>query len=177
MPSQQVPVPARAAPSCLLRLLAAWLVIGACGVAQPATRTPTGGGGSVELQPVPPRDSPRAWRRLVFTCATPGLVIFSDRPCGPMPTLHEVKVPAPGASPTVAAPAPAASTRPAPALPAREDPRRAEDEDRHTEACRRLESGVQALDARMRAGYSAREAARLWARWREAKERLREADC
>jgi hypothetical protein len=29
----------------------------------------------------------------------------------------------------------------------------------------------------MRAGYSAREAATLWSRWREAKQRLREADC
>ena len=76
----------------------------------------------------------------------------------------------------VAAPSSAASTRPAPALPERDDERHAEQAGR-TAACSRLAGAVQALDARMRAGYSAREAARLWARWREAKERLREADC
>lgn len=177
MPFNEVSLPARASPSWLPRLAAAVLAtLGACGVAQPATSTPMGGGGAVELEPVPARESPRAWRRLVFTCATPGLVIFSDRPCGPMPALHEVKVRAPGASPTVAAPSSAASTRPAPALPERDDERHAEQEGR-TAACSRLAGAVQALDARMRAGYSAREAARLWARWREAKERLREADC
>jgi hypothetical protein len=178
MPFDEVSLPARASPSCLPRLAAMVLAtLGACGVAHPATSTPMGGGGTVELEPVPARDSPRAWRRLVFTCATPGLVIFSDRPCGPMPALHEVKVRAPGASPSVVPPAPAVSTRPAPALPARDDERHAEEQRGRTEACSRLAGAVQALDARMRAGYSAREAARLWARWREAKERLREADC
>jgi hypothetical protein len=36
---------------------------------------------------------------------------------------------------------------------------------------------VAELDQVMRAGYSARESARLWERWREARARLREADC
>jgi hypothetical protein len=44
-------------------------------------------------------------------------------------------------------------------------------------ACARLEQAVEDLDQRLRAGYSAREAGRLWARWREAKERLRDARC
>ena len=177
MPSQHVPPPAGPAPSCLPWLVAALLVLGMCDAARPATRTPTGGGGTVELEPVPPRESPRAWRRLVFTCTSPGLVIFSDRPCGPVPALHELKGHAPGDNPSVTAPAPVASTRPAPAPSARDDEPPVEEATRRTETCQRLGSAVQALDARMRAGYSAREAARLWARWREAKERLREADC
>ena len=177
MPSQHVLPPARPAPSGLPWLVAALLVFEACDAASPATRTPTGGGGTVELEPVPPRESPRAWRRLVFTCTTPGLVIFSDRPCGPVPALHELKGHAPGAHPNVTAPTPAASTRPAPAPSSRDDERPVEATVRRKEICDGLASAVQALDARMRAGYSAREAARLWARWREAKERLRDADC
>ncbi|MGI9245839.1 MAG: hypothetical protein ACR2I8_03940 [Steroidobacteraceae bacterium] len=44
-------------------------------------------------------------------------------------------------------------------------------------ACERLEESLEDIDSRMRAGYSAREAAQLWNRWREAKSRLREAGC
>jgi hypothetical protein len=43
--------------------------------------------------------------------------------------------------------------------------------------CQRLQEAVEALDAHMRNGYSAREAGRLWDRWREARSRLREARC
>jgi hypothetical protein len=43
--------------------------------------------------------------------------------------------------------------------------------------CGRLEDAVRKLDDRMRTGYSAREAGRLWGRWREARARLREAEC
>jgi hypothetical protein len=43
--------------------------------------------------------------------------------------------------------------------------------------CEPLEAAVDELDQVMRAGYSARESARLWERWREARARLREADC
>jgi hypothetical protein len=148
-----------------------------------ATRTPTGGGGSVVLEPVPPSESRRTWRRLVYTCTSPGLVVFSDRPCGPVPIVHEVKGHGPrdapgtaGASATVVPPKPAASTRPAPfdAQSGRND----DDATAQRDAtCRRLQDAVRSLDDRMRAGYSAREAALLWSRWREAKERLREADC
>ena len=48
---------------------------------------------------------------------------------------------------------------------------------KHAEKCRKLEAAVAAIDSRMRSGYSAREAGRLWDRWREAKARLQEADC
>jgi hypothetical protein len=45
------------------------------------------------------------------------------------------------------------------------------------QTCERLARTLRDLDARMRAGYSAREAGRLWDRWRETRERLREAGC
>ena len=146
-----------------------------------ASRTPTGGGGTVVLEPVPAVDSRRAWRRLVYTCRLPGVTVFSDRPCGPVPILQEVKgrVPpvstgASGASATVMPPMPAASVRPAPSrVVADQEPH----EDERETTCRRLHDAVRTLDDRMRAGYSAREATLLWNRWREAKQRLREADC
>lgn len=146
------------------------------------TRTPTGGGGSVVLEPVPASESRRTWRRLVFTCTSPGLIVFSDRPCGPLPIVHELKGHAPveatgvaGTSPTVVPPKPPASVRPAAFDTGRDDG--ADEASRREATCRRLHDAVRALDERMRAGYSAREAALLWSRWREAKERLREADC
>lgn len=161
---------------------AAALLLGPSPVDASVARTPTGGGGAVVLEPVPARASPRTWRRVVFTCTSPGLVVFSDRPCGPLPVLHEVKLHAPasvavtsGAAATVVAPTPAASTRPAATNANEPDP--ASDAERREQTCRRLADAVRALDDRMRAGYPAREAARLWSRWREAKERLREAEC
>jgi hypothetical protein len=43
--------------------------------------------------------------------------------------------------------------------------------------CGTLQGQLDAVDARMRGGYSAREAAQLWNRWRDLKERLRGARC
>ncbi len=43
--------------------------------------------------------------------------------------------------------------------------------------CARLERQLDELNDRMRAGYSAREAAKLWQRWRDTKERLRTGRC
>ena len=158
------------------------LLLGPSPVEAAVSRTPTGGGGAVVLEPVPARASPRTWRRVVFTCTSPGLVEFSDRPCGPLPVLHEVKLHAPapvpgasGAPATVVAPAPVASTRPAATNSSEDEATR--DAEHREQTCRRLADAVRALDDRMRAGYPAREAARLWSRWREAKERLREAEC
>jgi hypothetical protein len=163
-------------------MAAATLLLGPSPAVASVAHTPTGGGGAVVLEPVPARESPRTWRRVVFTCTSPGLVEFSDRPCGPLPVLHEVKLRAPapvavpsGAAATTVAPAPAASTRPA-AVKLGDDQATREAEHRE-QTCHRLADAVRALDDRMRAGYPAREAARLWSRWREAKERLREAEC
>lgn len=182
MPSKGIPPFARAVPSLLLRAVALILAALACAAASGAARAPMSGGGAVVLEPVPPRESPRTWRRLVFTCTTPGLVIFSDRPCGPLPALHELKLTAPvaappGANPNVTPPAPVASPHAASAVRERDDVHAPDVGARRAEACRRLADAVQALDARMRAGYSAREAARLWQRWRDMKNRLRTERC
>jgi hypothetical protein len=155
---------------------------------------PISGGDAVTLEPVPAQAAPRTapTRRRVFTCITPGLTIFSDRPCGPVPDVREVHwpqgaaAPPPGSGPSVAARADqvrsprGARSGGEPSRTAARDPGEdtAEREGRDRgAACERLEQAVEDLDQRLRAGYTAREAGRLWARWREAKERLRDARC
>ena len=145
----------------------------------PAVDSPAGGGGSVVLEPVRERAQPT--RRLVYSCVVPGLVTFSDRPCGPLPEVRELRLDQPvpvaaGASPELGkidAQAPASRKKPierADAGPA------AADEERVL-TCQKLQAALDNLDSRMRAGYSAREAGSLWERWRDAKARLHEADC
>jgi hypothetical protein len=181
MPSRPVSRFDRAARLCVASALLATVPSGPLGAAATTSGPAAGGGGTVELDPPARPETRRVWRRLVFTCRFPGLVVFSDLPCGPLPVVHEVKGHAPpepvkaGASSTVLPPKPAASTRPAP-VDASSDAG-VDEAARQETACRRLQDRLHALDDRMRAGYSARESATLWARWREARERLREADC
>jgi hypothetical protein len=49
--------------------------------------------------------------------------------------------------------------------------------DARASRCEGLERQLGEVNSRMRAGYSAREAARLWQRWRSLKERLHAARC
>ena len=130
----------------------------------------------------PKSPSPRPTQRLVFTCVTPGLITFSDRPCGPLPERREIERAArdrewqrrsvfghAAAGPRIdqaALSSPAIATDPT-------APRGAE----RPAGCQPLRHAVTTIDRQMRAGYSAREAPRLWERWREAKDRLREAGC
>jgi hypothetical protein len=145
----------------------------------PAVAGPAGSGGSVVLEPVKPRAQPTS--RLVYSCVAPGLVTFSDRPCGPLPEVRELKVSAP--APAVAGASPqlgkdrepsAASRRDA---PGRQNADADDHETEHAAICQKLQATLASLDSRMRTGYSAREAGRLWERWREAKTRLHEANC
>ena len=145
----------------------------------PAVDTPAGGGGSVVLEPVKPRTQPTT--RLVYSCVAPGLVTFSDRPCGPLPEVRELKVSTPAPAAAGAAPELGKAREPAAAgrrnAPGREN---ADPDDGGTDdaaICQKLQATLDNLDSRMRTGYSAREAGRLWERWREAKVRLREANC
>ena len=145
----------------------------------PIVDGPTGGGGAVVLEPVKPRAQPT--RRLVYSCVAPGLVTFSDRPCGPLPEVRELKVGAPapaaaGASPQLRdAREPSAASRRN--LAGREDVDPDSAQEEHAATCQKLQATLDSLDSRMRTGYSAREAGRLWDRWREAKARLHDADC
>ena len=128
------------------------------------------GGGPATRAAQPPAQHTQ---RLVFSCREASLVIFSDRPCGLAAVRRNLEILTPtatGAPPTTApAPAPAA-VRPA----VREDK---PVEDRHAERCNSLQSTLDSIDSRMRAGYSAREAPRLWQQWRDARERLRDSRC
>jgi hypothetical protein len=113
--------------------------------------------------------------RAVFVCADGGVPVYSDRPCaiaGPSRAIT-FETPAAGAAFVTSPPVPRASTRPAPARSAPQPvPREAS-----ASRCETLERQLSELDSRMRAGYSAREAARLWRRWRSLKERLHTARC
>jgi hypothetical protein len=141
----------------------------------PLVDSPQGGGGAVVLEPAPARAS--VSRRTIFTCVTPHLVTYSDRPCGPLtgirllrtvtPPRDELQAAAPPLEPAPAAAPKRGRDADGPARPART----------REQDCAPLEAAVAELDQVMRAGYSARESARLWERWREARARLREADC
>lgn len=118
--------------------------------------------------------APAATDRPVFVCHGGAPVIFSDRPCGPLAEARVLRVhdPGPGLAASVV-PAPSKeSTRP------RTEPRVADAKPvAANERCRRLHEERERLDDRMRAGYSAREAAKLWNRWREVDARIYAARC
>jgi len=117
---------------------------------------------------------PASRGRLVFVCDDAGTPVFADRPCGPSLTPRSVSFtsPASGAAVSILPPVPRATTRPrrVPAADARPGGTAV---DRCTSMRRQLDE----LDERMRAGYTSREAARLWNRWRELKARLRSQKC
>jgi hypothetical protein len=140
----------------------------------PAVDSPQGAGRAVVLEPAPVRAA--VTRRTIFTCITPELVTYSDRPCGPLADTRQLRTVTPAGAEIRADP-----TRPQPPpLAARQRDEAAGSSEPATareQACARLQQDVAELDQRMRAGYSAREAGRLWERWREARTRLRDADC
>ena len=166
------------------RLLAAMILaahVQAAGSEQvlplPALDVPATTGGSSEPAPVAARAQPRL--RLVFSCVEPGHVTFADRPCGPLPVRRELRILVPP-PPTAAGAVPEVG-RIARHEPARGAHRRSRNlplaAPTQDDACRDLQAALDALDSRMRAGYSAREAGGLWERWRAARQRLRAADC
>jgi hypothetical protein len=120
-----------------------------------------------------PQASPQRTQRLVFSCRDSGVVIFSDRPCGEASVQRSLEVitPASPGRPPTTEPAPARAVTKA---AAREEtsPR-----DERADRCQKLRHAVDAIDDRMRTGYSARQAPRLWQQWRDAKERLHDAHC
>ena len=129
-------------------------------------------GGAPVLERVDARPFGRR-TRLVYACRDAATPVFSDRPCGASAHAWRLDLPraTAGAAPSTRAAAPAAATRPIVARASRRDVAEPAD------PCVRLEQQLATIDARMRNGYSAREAARLWQRWRDAKAKLRAADC
>ncbi len=171
-------------PAVLAAAALATITVGPGAGAATRSASPLGGSASVVLEPVPGRaPTPSPQRRRVFTCIEPGLVTFADRPCGPLPELRELVVSRPPAAspgdPLRAAGDPG-SSQPVTSAPTARPSGTADSDpghDRREATCERLELAVRRLDERMRAGYTAREAGQLWSRWREARERVREAGC
>lgn len=166
-------IPASHAWSCVATGLACVLQV-AWATADPPVAGPLGSGQSVTLEPAPPPANPRR-QRAVFVCQDDGVPVYADRPCGSGVATRSLVVaaPPPGAAATTLPPAPRASIRPRPA----EGTAGVQAPAVVGNQCMRLQQRLDALNDRMRAGYSAREAARLWQQWRDAKERLRAARC
>lgn len=167
----------RAAARCAAPVAAtcfACLLTAAGATSDPPVTSPLGSGQSVTLEPAPPPANPRR-HRAVFVCQEGGVPVFADRPCGSTNETRSLVIatPPPGATASTTPPSPAASTRPRPAIPKPSTPVVPAPEN----ACAKLQRQLDELNDRMRAGYSAREAARLWQRWRDTKERLRTARC
>ena len=146
---------------------------------QPAVDTAVASAGSVIPEPV--RERARPTTRLVYTCVTPGLVTFADRPCGPAARQRELKLDLPqpaaaGESSSIAEPT-AAAAKARRDTAAKADVAAARAAADRTATCLRLEAALDEVDSQMRAGYPAREAGRLWERWRGARASLREARC
>ncbi len=166
-------IPASHAWSCIATGLACVLQV-ASATADPPIADPLGSGASVLLEPAPPAANPRR-QRAVFVCQDNDVPVYADRPCGSGAATRSLVVttPPPGAAATTLPPAPRASTRPRPA----DGTAGVQAPPAAGHQCSRLQQRLDALNDRMRAGYSAREAARLWQQWRDAKERLRTARC
>ena len=166
-------IAARHVASCAAAGLACVLQV-AWATTDPPVAGPLGGGESMMLEPAPNHANPRR-QRAVFVCQEDGTPVYADRPCGSMTTARSIVIDTPrtGAASTTAPPSPQASTRPRVAPP---KPDSAQFPGQET-ACTKLQRQLDELNDRMRAGYSAREAAKLWQRWRDTKERLRTTRC
>ena len=167
----------RAVPrhSCVLgtALLAANLAAAAGASEAPSPTKPAAAGAGVSIEAPPAASTPRR-QRAVFVCQEAGIPVFSDLPCGPVAVARtlSIEIPRAGAPPSTVPAAPRSSTRPRPA------PAVDVAANRTVESpCATLQRQLDDLNDRMRTGYSAREAARLWKRWRDLKERLRTTRC
>lgn len=139
--------------------------------APPSESADSGTGVSIESPPA--HATPRR-HRAVFVCHDAGIPVFSDRPCGATAVARTlvVEIPRAGAAPTTVPAVSRSSTRPLPSPTADDAPSRAAES-----RCTTLQRQLDNLNDRMRTGYSAREAAQLWNRWRDLKEKLRTTRC
>jgi hypothetical protein len=158
------------------RLLVAGLACVLCADAAPVDGAParTAEGGSNTSPEVTPPTAAARQTRAVFVCQDGGIPVFADRPCGAAAEARTLSVAASsaGAPPTTTPREPRATTR-----PLRSPDGSVEAPPPTSDRCVALQRQLDEINARMRSGYSAREAARLWHRWREARERVRAARC
>ena len=161
--------------ACLLVGCSAFVALWNSSLAEDFGANPADGGGSLQLEPTRTGSQPRKTRP-IFVCRSRAPVIYSDRPCGPASEERSLQVqvqePQPGgAASTVPAAAPAAT------LPRLQPEPQADDPDAGDSRCRRLREQREKLDDRMRTGYSAREAAQLWNRWRSLNSEIYRSRC
>jgi hypothetical protein len=141
------------------------------------------GGSALAVEPAPVPAPARATARprrsrIIFACHADGIVEFSDRPCDLAATSRslEFTTGSPGATPSTKPHAAVAAILPKPVSP-RGQPADQPDDDAREKKCATLEGQLDAVDSRMREGYSARDAAKLWNRWRAIKDELHSAEC
>ena len=159
--------------ACVLVGCTAFVALWNSSLAESSGVNPTGGSGSVQVETAPTGSQPRK-TRAIFVCRSHAPVIFSDRPCGPAGEERSLQVqePQPGrAASTVPAAAPAAT------LPRSQPEPDDKEPDAGDSRCSRLRDQREKLDDRMRAGYSAREAAQLWNRWRSLNSEIYRSRC
>jgi len=147
--------------ACIAVVVASFLAAPAAGREAPGVETP-------------PASTPAGTGRQVYVCEDAGIPAYSDRPCGRAAVPRTVSFAAPptGAAATTSPPSPRAATRPRPQPVAEQAPGEVA-----SDRCAALRRQLEALDDRMRTGYSSREAARLWNRWRDLRSRLRSERC
>jgi hypothetical protein len=129
-------------------------------------------------EPAPPRTKSRR-TRVIYACTTQPVVEFSDRPCATGSAARSLDfTTGAGAAPSTKPRVALASTRPK-ATPAATGAPEATDDDHNAQErkCESLGAQLDKVDARMRQGYAAREAADLWNRWRDLKQELHSAHC
>jgi hypothetical protein len=151
-----------------------WAASNPAGDGQPPDRDGAGIEDALPSRPAPATATRRS--RPIFVCRDAVPVIFADRPCGQFAEARVLQVhePGPGQVASVAHVPPVDSVKP------RAEPRVAEAGPAPTardERCRRLRAQRERLDDRMRSGYSAREAAQLWNRWRDVDAQIYAARC
>jgi hypothetical protein len=142
--------------------------------AQPAASSADGR--AVQLEPVPTGHLQIAHRQ-IFVCRDRTIAVYADRPCGELAMRRELVLRIPdvsaGRAPTTEPALPAAATKPRPEPEGAPRDPKAEARAR----CKQLDKALETVNEHMRTGYSAREAPRLWQRWRDAQERLHDAGC
>jgi hypothetical protein len=173
------PCPAAVA-ALLASLVTATLSVGAEVPPEPERSSaphPAPSGSALVLEPASPPAKPRK-SRIIFACRSQALVEFSDRPCDLAATSRSVEFTtgSPGAAPSTRPREAVATTKPKPVTP-RATAADQSDDDVRQKKCTTLEGQLDAVDSRMREGYSARDAARLWNRWRDLKDQLHSSDC